>query len=460
MVYERFHIETKPAPNVYKPPPKFDVSAKKLRLAAMLVHEAFEYRFKKDVVLSRPCIYGVFGGRLGGFKPIKEKCVGCMRCVQEYPEIMMVKQSEDFKRLGDAYWTPDAVLNILYESSTGMIPVKGMGYKGSFGGEGFDGMWTDMSEIVRPTRDGVYGREYISTVVDVGRKAFSVEFDKSKPVEPTRNALVPIPIIFDSIPKTETGKIAEAIGLAASRLETFHVIPPKDDVESGQVIPLVKRTDTETDRKAIARARVVEYEKSGSKLLRSIRELNSEAVVVARLPLNETAGERASRLVEKGVDGLHLYADYHGMDYSGEPQHISSALKAVHTRLVEEGLRDQVTIIASGGITLAEHVPKTIICGADLVALDTTLLVALQAEFKGETRQREDCQLAPRRIEAEWGAQRIVNLMASWHDQLIEILSAMGMRDVRRLRGDVGRSMLDSELREQALEGVAWAAET
>jgi len=114
MVYERFHIETKPAPNVYKTPPKFDVSAKKLRLAAMLVHEAFEYRFKKDVVLSRPCIYGVFGGRLGGFKPIKEKCVGCMRCVQEYPDIMMVKQSEDFKRLGDAYWTPDAVLNILY----------------------------------------------------------------------------------------------------------------------------------------------------------------------------------------------------------------------------------------------------------------------------------------------------------------------------------------------------------
>ena len=458
MVYERFHIETKPAPNVYKPTAKFDVSAKKLRLAAMLVHEAFEYRFKKEVVLSRPCIYGVFGGKLGGFKPIKEKCVGCMRCVQEYPHIMTVKQSEDFKRLGDAYWTPDAVLNILYESSTGKIPVKGMGYKGSFGGEGFDGMWTDMSEIVRPTRDGVYGREYISTVVDVGRKPFSVEFDKSKPVEPARNIQVPIPIIFDPIPKTGDGETGEAVSLAASRLKTFHVTLPRDDVDFSHVIPLVKRTDTETDRKAIARARVVEYEKSGFKLLRSIKELNSEAVVVARLPLNEAAGERASRLVERGIDGLHLYADYHGMDYSSEPQHISSALRAVHTRLVEEGLRDQVTIIASGGITLAEHVPKTIICGADLVALDTTLLVALQAEFKGETRQREDCQLASRRIEAEWGAQRIVNLMASWHDQLIEILSAMGLRDVRRLRGDVGRSMQDSELREEALEGVAWAA--
>jgi len=30
----------------------------------------------------------------------------------------------------------------------------------------------------------------------------------------------------------------------------------------------------------------------------------------------------------------------------------------------------------------------------------------------------------------------------------------MGMRDVRRLRGDIGRSMTDVELREQAFEGI------
>src|SRR5437867_1163990 len=174
MVYERFHIETRPAPHVFRVANKFDVSAKKLRLAAMLLHEAFDYRFKKEVVLSRPCIYGVFGGRLGGFKPIKEKCVGCMRCVQEYTHIMTVKPSDEYNRLGDSHWTPDAIFTILYESSTGKIPIKGMGYKGSFGGDGFDGIWTDMSEIVRPTRDGVYGREYISTSVDIGSKPFSL----------------------------------------------------------------------------------------------------------------------------------------------------------------------------------------------------------------------------------------------------------------------------------------------
>src|SRR3989449_11472971 len=105
-----------------------------------------------------------------------------MRCVQEYPHIMTVKQSEEYKRLGDSFWTPEAVFTIWNEASTGKIPVKGMGYKGAFGGEGFDGIWTDMSEIVRPTRDGVYGREYISTSADIGRKATSVNFSSSEDV--------------------------------------------------------------------------------------------------------------------------------------------------------------------------------------------------------------------------------------------------------------------------------------
>ena len=48
---------------------------------------------------------------------------------------------------------------------------------GSFSGPGFDSMWTDMSEIVRPTRDGIHGREYISTAVDMGKTPRNLEFD-------------------------------------------------------------------------------------------------------------------------------------------------------------------------------------------------------------------------------------------------------------------------------------------
>ena len=176
MSYKRFHIETDPAPAKFPMPYKFNPRSNRFRLAKMLLQESLHYRLNKEVILSRPCIYGVFSGRFGGFMPIKEKCVGCMRCVQEYPNIMKVDYSEEYLKLGDSYWTPEAVSTIGYEASTGKIPVKGMGYKGPFTGEGFDSMWTDMSEIVRPTRDGLYGREFISTVVELGRKVPYLQF--------------------------------------------------------------------------------------------------------------------------------------------------------------------------------------------------------------------------------------------------------------------------------------------
>jgi len=451
--YERFRIETKPAPHLYPIPNKFDVSARKLRLAGMLLHEAFEFRLNKEVVLSRPCIYGVFGGRFGGFKPLKHKCVGCMRCVQEYPHIMTVKPSESYKRLGDSFWTPESVFTIWSEASTGKIPVKGMGYKGGFGGEGFDGIWTDMSEIVRPTRDGVYGREYISTAVDVGRKPTSIDFSK---LDQTPAIVeIPIPIIIDKLP-LKNSDIDEAIKRATLELGTFYVsdgVPARTSREN--LIPIATE---ETIRDVVEkRPKIVEYEPEKLGLFKKLaRELPS-STIIARVRLDEDAGGTVSKLAEAGMHGFHLYADYHGQDYSRETRHISASLKDVHQFLVKEGLRDQVTIIASGGITLAEHVPKIIISGADLVAIDTTVLVALQSEFLGETRDRDNCKLRPRSIDSTWGEQRLVNLMGVWHDQLIEILSAMGMRDVRRLRGDIGRSMQDSELREQSFKGIEWA---
>jgi hypothetical protein len=452
--YERFRIETKPAPHVYQIPNKFDVSAKKVRLAAMLVHEAFEYKLNKEVVLSRPCIYGVFGGRFGGFKPLKHKCVGCMRCVQEYPHIMTVKQSEEYKRLGDSFWTPEAVFTIWNEASTGKIPVKGMGYKGAFGGEGFDGIWTDMSEIVRPTRDGVYGREYISTGVDIGRKPTSVDFAR---IDQTPRTLeIPVPIVFDDLPAVDFD-VWDAVGKAARKLGTFFVTHDQTRGEDyrERMIPIVD--DNNVLETLEFKPGIVECDGERSDLLEKLSSSLPSSIVIARIPLREEAGLAACKLAREGVHGLHLYADYHGQDYSKEPVHISAALREVHQQLVKEGLRDQVTIIASGGITLAEHVPKAIICGADLVGIDTTVLVALQAEFLGETKKRGTYQLRPRKIDPEWGTQRLVNLFGVWHDQLIEILSAMGMRDVRRLRGDVGRSMMDQELRGQSFKGIEWA---
>ncbi len=49
-------------------------------------------------------------------------------------------------------------------------------------------------------------------------------------------------------------------------------------------------------------------------------------------------------------------------------------------------------------------------------------------------------------IDAEYAVQRIVNLIGAWHQQLIEVLGAMGIREVRRLRGETGRCMFFEDL--------------
>jgi glutamate synthase domain-containing protein 2 len=53
-------------------------------------------------------------------------------------------------------------------------------------------------------------------------------------------------------------------------------------------------------------------------------------------------------------------------------------------------------------------------------------------------------------IDTSYAVQRIVNLMGAWHSQLIEVLGAMGIREVRRLRGEVGRAMFQEDLEREA----------
>ena len=49
-------------------------------------------------------------------------------------------------------------------------------------------------------------------------------------------------------------------------------------------------------------------------------------------------------------------------------------------------------------------------------------------------------------VEPEWGSQRIMNLIGAWRNQLLEVMGAMGIREARRLRGEVGRSMSFEDL--------------
>ena len=110
------------------------------------------------------------------------ECMGCFSCVQKCTKgLLALSANPVYERLGNSYWTPDIIETTWAQAETAKIPVSGAGYRGKFTGPGFDSMWTDMSEIVRPTRDGIHGREYISTAVDIGRKPSLLHFDEDKP---------------------------------------------------------------------------------------------------------------------------------------------------------------------------------------------------------------------------------------------------------------------------------------
>ncbi|MFQ5614894.1 MAG: hypothetical protein ACE5GO_00265 [Anaerolineales bacterium] len=47
-----------------------------------------QYKGDPGAVFSRPCVYGVFSGPVGGFMPRDRYCVGCLRCTTQYPEFI------------------------------------------------------------------------------------------------------------------------------------------------------------------------------------------------------------------------------------------------------------------------------------------------------------------------------------------------------------------------------------
>ncbi|MGE5249004.1 MAG: glutamate synthase-related protein [Bacteroidota bacterium] len=348
---------------------------------------------------------------------------------------------------GDDHWTAEIITQTWYQAETGRIPISGAGYGGKFAGEGFEGLWLDMSEIVRPTRDGIHGREYISTQVDLGGELDRLSFD------PAGNLLsslplsmsVPIPVIFDPLPAALPGRGAlRATASAAKKLGTLALILPGDygsDLDPGGLGLLVGPGDL--DHEAGFTPRYVEIDAGGEVDARALASLRHKvasrfrgAVVGLRVPLGPESVSGVLASAQAGIAVIHLMADEVGRDTKGVP--IPDSLRLVHEALVMAALRDRVTLLVSGGIGAAEHVVKAIACGADAVAIDFAMQIAWGCSLWADKAR---CHVEHDEIDAAWGAQRLINLMNAWRDQMLEALGAMGMREVRRLRGEIGRTI-------------------
>jgi glutamate synthase domain-containing protein 2 len=122
---------------------------------------------------------------------------------------------------------------------------------------------------------------------------------------------------------------------------------------------------------------------------------------------------------------------------------IELALPKVHRFLVEEGIRDELVVMASGGIRSADDVAKAVALGADGVVLGTTELVALGCTRCGNCERGRGCPFGLTTtdpelsllVDPEWGAERISRVYEAFRVRLIEVLRRLGLPSIRALRG-------------------------
>jgi Pyruvate/2-oxoacid:ferredoxin oxidoreductase delta subunit len=392
---------------------------------------------------------------------IDSLCKNCFRCVQGCPRELVAKiLNPQYESLGDDYWTPEILLNTWYQAETGKIPVSGAGYGGPFSGTGFDSIWTDMSEIVRPTRDGIHGREYISTAIDLGRHPLFLVFnDKGNlALEPAPLVEIPLPVLLAE-PSFGAGlpQVRQTLIHAAQELETFAVIlrsqiTPELAQSPRHLVPSYPAETLDLDDPLLQEVRLIEILDAEGvvPLLDALKRRYPQLVCLVKVPADGQANSRVAELAAAGAEVINLAASDQARGLGDASDlHLKDLIRQTHLRLVELKIRDSLTLLASGGVAMAEHVAKAIICGADGVVVDVPMLIALECRVCHNCLKDEPCPVAMENLHVNKGVQRLVNLMGAWNNQLLEVLGAMGLREVRRLRGEVGRAMFFEELQKE-----------
>jgi glutamate synthase domain-containing protein 2 len=180
-----------------------------------------------------------------------------------------------------------------------------------------------------------------------------------------------------------------------------------------------------------------------------IKHINPKALVSVKVSTPTDVDMVAVGSYYAGAHIIHIDGSYGGTGAAPDiakkniAMPIEYAIPKVHQFLMAEGVRDQMTLIASGGIRSAWDVAKAIALGADGVVIGTSELVALECIRCGNCESGRGCargiattdkELA-RTYDVAWATQRLVNLFHAYALQLQEILWRLGMRRVKDLVG-------------------------
>jgi len=450
-----------------------------------------------------------------------EKCVGCHFCETICPTgaITIRRNPSEFKP--NANWDATAIRNIIKQAETGGVLLTGMGCDKPYTIY-WDHILLNASQVTNPSIDPL--REPMELRTYIGRKPDKINL-KTKL---TPQLKLETPILFSAM---SYGSISLnaciSLASAAEEIGTFYNTGegglPKDlykfgkntivQVASGrfgvhkeyleagaaieikigqgakpgigghlpgekvtQEISETRMIPEGTDALSPAPHHDIYSIEDLKQLIYALKEATRyKKPVGVKIAAVHNVAPIASGVVRAGADYVAIDGIRGGTgaaplvirDNVGIP--IELAIAVVDQRLREEGIRNQASIIAAGGIRCSADIIKAIALGADAVYIGTSALVALgcslcQKCYTGKCNwgiATQDPYLT-KRLNPEIGKRRLVNLLRAWSLEIKEMLGGMGINAIESLRGNReqlrGIGLTDTELKILGIKpaGMAW----
>ena len=445
---------------------------------------------------AKVCRYGVHERSEGHNKvkpPIDYKCIGfeCLEtdscCVNKCPrKALSISLNPMYATLGDYRWTPDIITGTWIMAETGYPPQRtDIEYNVGNSGGGFDKLRFKFpknppkvdkaeisTEIPLNRRNDGRANIVISTPMYGGGMSFgSVSL-------PTMLSKANNATIWNTFTCTGEGGYPDmlhpydehvitqvATGLFGVREETIqrvrmvefkyaqgakpglggHLLGEKNTASVAKMREAVEGTSLFSPFPFHSVYSIEDHKKH----IDWIKEMNPNALVSVKVSTPNDVDMVAVGSYYAGAHIIHIDGGYGGTGAAPDiakkniAMPIEYAITKVHNFLKEEGAREAMTLMASGGVRTAHDVAKAICLGADGVVIGTAELIALECVRCGNCESGRGCSRGIATTDSaladlfdvKWATQRLTNLYNAWNVQLVDILQKFGMRSIRELVG-------------------------
>jgi glutamate synthase domain-containing protein 2 len=392
----------------------------------------------------------------------EENCVGCQRCVVFCPtQALTIRENpSDYRQ--NYNWRPEVIEDIIKQAESGGVLLTGMGND-----KGYRIYWDHLvlnaSQVTNPSIDPL--REPMELTTYLGRKPDRVEIEHNSPSLKTELApqvRIEVPVMFAAMSYGAVSlNVHESLARAATEMGIGGHLPGEKVSAEVSVTRMIPQG---TDALSPAPQHDIYSIEDLAQLVYALKEAtNYTKPVSVKIAAVHNSAAIASGMVRAGADIIVLdglrgatgAAPKVIRDNVGIP--IEMALASVDSRLRQEGIRNQASIVVSGGIRNSGDVAKAIALGADAVYIGTAALVALGCTLCQQCHTGKcawgicttDLALT-KRVNPDIGARRLANLLRGWSLELKDMLGGMGVNALESLRGNRlhlrGVGLTDTEL--------------